>query len=111
MNFSIRLENLLEEENMTQRQLALDLHIASSTINGYVKNHREPDFKMLIRLARYFNVSTDYLLGLSPEKKPPLSSLRSDHTKLLNLYDSLVPKHQELLIEQAYFYRYLQQKS
>ena len=48
MNFSIRLENLLEEEDLTQKQLALDLHIASSTINGYVKNNREPDFTMPI---------------------------------------------------------------
>lgn len=68
MNFSIRLENLLEEEDLTQKQLALDLHIASSTINGYVKNNREPDFSMLVRLARYFDVSTDYLLGISRKR-------------------------------------------
>ena len=110
MNFSIRLENLLEEENLSQKQLALDLQIASSTVNGYVKNHREPDFKMLIRLARYFDVSTDYLLGLSSEKKPVSTKLRPDETKLLNLYDSLVPKHQELLIGQAYFYRFVQKR-
>lgn len=110
MNFSIRLENLLEEENLTQKQLALDLHIASSTINGYVKNNREPDFTMLVRLARYFNVSTDYLLGISPEKKPAPSSLRPDQARLLHLYDSLIPDRQELLIEQACFYRSLQKK-
>lgn len=110
MNFSIRLENLLEEEDLTQKQLALDLHIASSTINGYVKNNREPDFTMLVRLARYFNVSTDYLLGISPEKKPAPSSLRPDQARLLHLYDSLIPDQQELLIEQACFYRSLQKK-
>ena len=38
MDFSIRLETLLEEKNITQKQLAFDLHIASSTINGYIKS-------------------------------------------------------------------------
>ncbi len=110
MNFSIRLENLLEEENLTQKQLALDLHIANSTVNGYVKNNREPDFSMLIRLARYFNVSTDYLLGLSPEKKPAPSNLNPNQAKLLYFFDSLILDRQDMLMEQAYFYYRLQKK-
>ena len=63
MDFYIRLENLIEERNLTQKQLSLDLHIASSTLNGYVNNNREPDFATLVRFAKYFSVSTDYLLG------------------------------------------------
>ncbi len=58
MDFSVRLEQLLEENNITQKQLAFDLHIASSTINGYIKNYREPDFGMLVRLAQYFTLTS-----------------------------------------------------
>lgn len=107
MEFNIRLENLLEEKELTQKQLSLDLNIASSTINGYVKKNREPDFEMLIRLARYFDVTTDYLLGLCPEKKPAPSTLNSNEATLIHLYRSIIPQRRELLLEQAKFYHSL----
>lgn len=110
MNFSVRLENLLEETNITQKRLAMDLHIASSTVNGYINSYREPDFGMLIRLAHYFDVSADYLLGLSEEKKPAPSALDANESMLIRIYRSLVPERRELLIEQAKFYSGLPEK-
>lgn len=107
MDFYIRLENLIEESNLTQRQVSMDLHIASSTLNGYVNNNREPDFATLVRFAQYFNVSTDYLLGLSNEKKPSPSSLSPMEGALIHLYRSLPPERQELIVEQAKFYQSL----
>lgn len=110
MDFYIRLENLIEERNLTQKQLSLDLHIASSTLNGYVNNNREPDFATLVRFAKYFSVSTDYLLGMSNEKKPAPSSLSPAEGALIHLYRSLPAERQELLVEQARFYQSLEQK-
>ena len=110
MDFYIRLENLIEERNLTQKQLSLDLHIASSTLNGYVNNNREPDFATLVRFAKYFSVSTDYLLGMSNEKKPAPSSLSPTEGALIHLYRSLPAERQELLVEQATFYQCLEQK-
>ncbi|MEY8517301.1 helix-turn-helix domain-containing protein [Lachnospiraceae bacterium 29-84] len=107
MDFSIRLENLIEEKNMTQKELSLELHIAPTTLNGYINNYREPDFRTLIRLARYFDVSTDYLLGLCTEKKPAPSSLSPAEGALIHLYRSLGSERQELLLEQAKFYHSL----
>ncbi len=110
MNFSIRLENLIEENNLTQKQLSNELHIATTTLNGYVNNYREPDFHTLVRLARYFDVSTDYLLCLTTEKKPAPSALSSAEGTLVHLYRALLPDRQELLIEQAMFYQKLDSK-
>lgn len=111
MSFSVRLENLIEENNITQKQLSIELHIAATTLNGYVNNHREPDFHTLVRLARYFDVSTDYLLGLTEEKKPTPSSLTTAEGTLIQLYRTLLPNRQELLLEQALFYQKLDSKS
>lgn len=108
MDFYIRLENLIEERDLTQKQLSIDLHIASSTLNGYVNNNREPDFATLVRFARYFNVSTDYLLGLSNEKKPAPSSLSPAEGALIHLYRTLPLERQELIVEQAKFYQHLE---
>ena len=62
MNFGDILRSLLEERDITQKKLALDLNIAPSTIGGYVQNSSEPDFETLKRLAKYFDVTTDYLI-------------------------------------------------
>ena len=53
----------MEERNLTQRQLGKELNIAASTLNGYVNDNREPDFQTLLCFARYFQVSTDYLVN------------------------------------------------
>lgn len=111
MDFNIRLENLIEEKNVTQRQLSMELHIAPTTLNGYINSYREPDFNTLVRLARYFDVSTDYLLGLTKEKKPAPSTLNPSEGALIHLYRSLVPDRQELLLEQARFYQSLGAKN
>ena len=70
MKFGARLENLLEERNISQKQLSRELHIAPSTLNGYLRRNREPDFTTLIELAEYFEVSTDYLLSLIHISEP-----------------------------------------
>ena len=62
MNFGDILRALLEEREITQKQLATDLNIAPSTIGSYVQNNSEPDFKMLKQIAEYFDTSIDYLL-------------------------------------------------
>ena len=65
----------------------------------------------MIRLAHYFDVTTDYLLGLTDEKKPIPSSLNSAEGTLIRLYRALLPERQELLIEQAMFYQKVDDKS
>ena len=62
MNFGDTLRVLIEERDITQKDLATQLNIAPSTLGSYVQNTREPDFATLKLLAGYFGVSTDYLL-------------------------------------------------
>ena len=57
MKFSTRLENLLEERNLTQKALSTELNIAASTLNGYLRQNREPDYETLINLGKFFGVS------------------------------------------------------
>ena len=68
MKFSDKLRMLIEERNLTQKQIAQDLNIAPSTMGGYVQGMSQPDFETLKRLAEYFDVSSDYLLDI-PEQK------------------------------------------
>lgn len=61
--FRIRLKELRENIGISQYKLAEDLKLSQSTIGNWEAGKREPDFSTLIKLADYFNVSADYLIG------------------------------------------------
>lgn len=60
---SKRLKELRKRENITQLQFAEIFDISSGTIAMWETGKRQPDHKTLLKIANYFNVSVDYLLG------------------------------------------------
>ena len=96
MVFGDILRELLEDNDITQKQLAADLNIAATTIGNYIRGIREPDFEILKLFATYFNVTTDYLLDFQ-------SGITKEHgeDELLRLYRSLPGAQKELLLEQG----------
>ena len=65
MTFAQRLRDLRAREDLTQQELADNTHIARSTLAMYEYGKRRPDFEILDKLADYFDVSFDYILGRS----------------------------------------------
>lgn len=63
MTVGRRIAKLRNSAQMSQFQLAKVLKIGTSTLGMYETDKREPSPKVLKRIADYFNVSTDYLLG------------------------------------------------
>ncbi len=63
--FQERLQELLDENNLSRLQLAKSLNISSTTINGYFNNGYYPKIEIAIDMANYFNCSLDFLFGLS----------------------------------------------
>ncbi len=64
----IRLRVLRQEQNISMKQLGDIFGMAESTISLYENEKRKIDTDMLIKFANYFNVSTDYLLGITDER-------------------------------------------
>lgn len=60
-----RLKELREEKGLTQKQLAEQLNLHSVTYLHYEKSQREPPLAVLVQMAVFFEVTTDYLLGLT----------------------------------------------
>ena len=58
----MRLKELREKRKISQLKLAMDLGLNQNSISRYERGIREADYKTLILLADYFNVSIDYLL-------------------------------------------------
>ena len=67
--FQERLQELLDEFEISRLTLAKSLGVASTTINGYFNNGYYPHIDIAIAMAKYFDCSLDYLFGLSDERK------------------------------------------
>jgi len=66
----MRIKDLREDSDLTQKELADFLHIKQNTYSQYENGHRQLPIDCLIALAKYYKTSTDYILGLTDERKP-----------------------------------------
>lgn len=64
-DFGARLKDLRESRKLTQLEVADKLNIENSTISGYERNVTTPSLDVLKKLALFYNVSADYLLGIT----------------------------------------------
>ena len=64
MIWNEKIKELREDHDLTQSQLAEVLGTTQRTISYYEKNQREIPINVLVKYAKYFNVSLDYICGL-----------------------------------------------
>lgn len=62
--FATRLKELRKDKNLSQQQMAEYLKIKQQSYARYEADTSEPSYEMLVEIARYFDVSADYLLGM-----------------------------------------------
>lgn len=74
MNISSNLKKLRTEKGLTQEELSKILNINRATYAHYETGRREPDAQTLKLFAEYFNVSLDYLMGLTDIRNPYTST-------------------------------------
>ena len=66
--FSERLKCLIRDSQKNQCVVAAEMKISSAALSKYINGISEPGISMLLKAAKYFDVSLDYLLGISPCK-------------------------------------------
>ncbi len=64
-----RIRDLREDKDITQREMAMILHCSQQVYSNYELGQRDIPTEMLIRLAQFHDVSTDYILGISDHKQ------------------------------------------
>ena len=80
--FSERLKELRKEYKLTQKQLALKLGVGQSAIANYEQSLRFPDEKMLRRVADYFSISLDFLMGRTDVHTDLTTALEAENFSL-----------------------------
>lgn len=93
MAYYRRIRDLREDNDKTQKEVAEYLGTAYQYYAVYEKGTSEISFERAIMLAKYYNVSLDYIAGLT-NKKTPLDSpkLTKEETELITMLNDLSPK-------------------
>ncbi|OIU71027.1 helix-turn-helix domain-containing protein [Rossellomorea aquimaris] len=79
------IRKLREKENLSQKDFAKKIGISNVVLSRYEKDERKPDYDMLNKIADYFDVSVDYLLGREEKVKSKEDSL-DEVNKLVKEY-------------------------
>ena len=66
----LRIKDLREDNDIKQKTIADILHVKQNTYSQYENGQRQIPLEALVKLAEYYSTSTDYLLGLTDERKP-----------------------------------------
>ena len=77
----MRLKELREDRDIRQKELAEYLHIRQNTYSQYETEQRQLPIDVLIALAKFYQTSTDYLLGLTNNPLPYGRSAKAPHAK------------------------------
>ena len=109
MTFGERLIKLRQQKGFaTRNKFAEELGIPNTTLRNYETDAREPGHDFLILVSNYFNVSIDYLLGITDcEKKANDTTISNTEMEIIKKYRSLDERGKKIiesLLEEEYFY-------
>ena len=69
MEYNERIKELREDKDLNQTQLAKEIHSTQKTISNWEKGYSEPKIEMIKTLCKFFDVSADYLLGITDRER------------------------------------------
>ena len=95
------LTRLRKENNLSQQRLAEGLGVGQATICQWESGASMPYYDMIIKLAQFYNVSADFLLGLSDEYGKSLTiykNVSDSESALLNMYGLLSGRQKEIIM-------------
>ncbi len=84
VNMGDKLKALRIDKKMTQKQVADRIGLAISAVSSYESGSRYPSYDVLLKLARIFHVSTDYLLGITETRNIDATGLNDDEINMIS---------------------------
>lgn len=92
--FSNNLRLLIESHGLTVQDFSIECKIPHATLSRYLSGDREPKLSYVYRICQYFNVSVDWILGLSGEK---FDVLTTDIQEVVSLYSIATPDDRRVI--------------
>ncbi len=91
------LKTLRNEFKISQQKLADAVGVSQQSINKYENQDVEPDIAILIKIADYFSVSLDYLVGRIPSPDFSVAALSKDEKNIVSKYKTLTKKEKDII--------------
>ena len=95
-----QLQKLRKSRNLTQEEISDIIGVKLSTYQKYERDVISPPYDTLIKIAKYYNVSTDYLLGLQEQPNPlAMLNISVNDKKFIEIYSELPDTHKQIFID------------
>lgn len=95
MNFGEKLKSLRVSQKFTQQQLADRIGVAKSVISYYESGDRYPSYDVLVKIARIFHTTTDYLLDVSKDSVIDVTGLSEEDIAVVRTVAEALKKKRE----------------
>lgn len=93
--FGERINILRNAYRLSQKELAAALHVSKQTVSNWENDNIAPSVEMLLKIANFFNVSTDYLLGLDDRTCLEITDLPMEKLSLIQQIVNDIKKSRE----------------
>lgn len=102
MEFAKRLRNLREERVPTPSQTTVGhaVGVKQKVVSSWEVGDKLPTYPHLLQIAKFYEVSTDYLLGITTDRKPKARELTEEEFKQ-RLFDYLTPDNAPEILERV----------
>lgn len=101
----MKLKELRKAKNLTQADVCAAIGISTQVFSRYERGEHEPDYKTLCKIADFFDVTLDELLGRSPQL---FDDARVERPEVLDLFEQLNVAEQERAL--GYMERMLEER-
>ncbi len=96
----LKIKELRLSKGVSQQKVADFLNVSQQAYANYESGKRKPEYDLLLRLADFFDVSVDYILGRTDTKKAPASKRDEREEEFVEMFKHLNPEQQDLVIAQ-----------
>ena len=100
MHYGSRMKEWITDHDIKQKAIAKEFHVTESMMSHYMTGRNEITVDLLVKFARKYGLSVDYLVGLSDTPQRPLS-LSVTERKLILDFRTLSRDQKELLVRNA----------
>lgn len=101
-HYGARAKDWITDHDEKQKKLAKEFHITEAMLSNYLTGRNDMPVGVLVQIARYFNISMDYLVGLTDEPAAPMS-LSEGERELMAAYRTLTRDQRELIAQNVRF--------
>ncbi len=95
--FTQILKDTLRSSGKNQKELAEFVGVRQNTVSDWINQGNSPKIEHIYRISEFFNISIDYLFGLTDDPTPPKSKIYEQNNNLAKNWDQLSQKQQSII--------------